>query len=150
MRLSKQWKLSMIQDSRYACWGRLCIVSIVLTANGAWQVFVLADNSLDEALNESISGDLSTVAVGICMMFLYSYSVLSRGMNVIHSRLAVSFIAGLGVVLGAAAGFGVVSACGVNASDLNQVLLYGESPLGGLSSRAPLSRANSCCVAFSQ
>jgi len=88
------------------------------------QAFVLTSGSLDEALDESINGDMSVVSLGIILMITYGYFVLSRRPTCTHSRfLLTSAVAG-SVVLGVGAGMGLVTALGVPFSNMNQVLIY--------------------------
>lgn len=88
------------------------------------QAYVLTTRALGDALSESMAGDMSIVAIGILAMFAFTYSVLTRRLDVVRSRLALTAVGALAVLLGAAGALGLVSAFGVPVTDLNQVLLY--------------------------
>ena len=88
------------------------------------QAYVLTERALGDALAESMAGDMSIVAVGIVAMFAFTYSVLTRRLDAVRSRLALTAVGALAVLLGAAGALGLVSAFEVPVTDLNQVLLY--------------------------
>ena len=88
------------------------------------QGYVLAHRSMDDAITSSLNDDMHIVAIGAGLMVLYTYIVLTRRLNSVHSRILLTLAAMVAVALGLAGSTGLISAFGVWLTNLNQILVY--------------------------
>ena len=88
------------------------------------QSYVLAQRSMDDAITKSVMGDMHIVGLGIVMMTIYAYLVLTRRLDAVHSRLGLTAAGSASVLLGMVGSTGLISAFGVLVTNLNQVLIY--------------------------
>ena len=75
-------------------------------------------------MNQSINGDLKIAFVGLALMVVYAYIVLSRRVTRIQSRAMLTTAVAFSVLLGVGAALGMLSAFGVPFTNMNQVLIY--------------------------
>lgn len=83
-----------------------------------------AGRSLDDEIAAAVGGDISLVASGITLMFVFSYFVITRRANIVASRFAVTWSGVLAIVLSIASAYGLLAYIGVPFTSLAQVLPF--------------------------